>query len=106
MVLKLATRIYMEGQLDESGLTFNDLNYIEKAFTRMLLSIHHHRIAYPDVQGPAAHALPGQQMAEAAPQAVPDPDAPAPPNPDELDAHDPLARPTAASARRRRVAGD
>jgi hypothetical protein len=109
MVLKLATRIYMEGQLDESGLTFNDLNYIEKAFTRMLLSIHHHRIAYPDVQGPAVHPLSGQRMAEAAPQAVPDPDAPAPPNPsdpDELDAHDPLARPTAAGARRPRVAGD
>jgi putative nucleotidyltransferase with HDIG domain len=68
MVQKLATRIYMEGQLDESGLTFNDLNYIEKAFTRMLLSIHHHRIAYPDFQ------VPSQLLAEAAPQAVPDPE--------------------------------
>ncbi len=50
MVQKLATRIYMEGQLDQSGLTFNDLNYIEKTFTRILLSIHHHRITYPEVQ--------------------------------------------------------
>ena len=48
MVQKLTTRIYMEGQLDESGLTFNDLNFIEKTFTKMLLSIHHHRISYPD----------------------------------------------------------
>lgn len=50
MVQKLATRIYMEGQLDESGMTFNDLNYVEKVFTKMLISIHHHRIAYPDVK--------------------------------------------------------
>ena len=50
MVQKLTTRIYMEGQLDESGMTFNDLNFIEKTFTKMLLSIHHHRISYPDAQ--------------------------------------------------------
>jgi cyclic-di-AMP phosphodiesterase PgpH len=49
MVQKLTTRVYMEGQLDESGMTFNDLNFIEKTFTKMLISIHHHRIAYPDV---------------------------------------------------------
>ena len=49
MVQKLTTRVYMEGQLDESGMTFNDLNYIEKTFTKMLISIHHHRIAYPEI---------------------------------------------------------
>jgi cyclic-di-AMP phosphodiesterase PgpH len=73
MVLKLATRIYMEGQLDESGLTFNDLNYIEKMFTRMLLSIHHHRITYPEFQIPGQGAPPASsQTATDAPQAVPD----------------------------------
>ncbi len=50
MVQKLASRVYKEGQLDESGLTFNDLNYIEKSFTRLLLSIHHHRISYPELK--------------------------------------------------------
>ncbi|MDH4246513.1 MAG: HDIG domain-containing protein [Deltaproteobacteria bacterium] len=50
MVQKLTTRVYMEGQLDESGLTFNDLNYIEKTFTKMLISIHHHRISYPELK--------------------------------------------------------
>jgi len=50
MVQKLASRVYMEGQLDESGLTFNDLNFIEKSFTRLLLSIHHHRISYPELK--------------------------------------------------------
>jgi hypothetical protein len=92
MVLKLATRIYMEGELDESGLTFNDLNYIEKMFTRMLLSIHHHRITYPEFQVP--HGYTG----EAAPQAVPDPSPPAAP---EHEPPEPEAR-----AHRRRLAGD
>ncbi|MDH4224922.1 MAG: HDIG domain-containing protein [Deltaproteobacteria bacterium] len=50
MVQKQTTRIYSEGQLDESTMTFNDLNFIEKTFTKMLLSIHHHRIAYPDLK--------------------------------------------------------
>ena len=92
MVLKLATRIYMEGQLDESGLTFNDLNYIEKAFTRMLLSIHHHRIAYPESQ--VSRGFTG----EAAPQAVPDPSPPAAP---EHEPPEPEAR-----THRRRLGGD
>ncbi|MEE8396994.1 MAG: HDIG domain-containing metalloprotein [bacterium] len=50
LVQKLATSIYMDGQLDESGMTFNDLNYVEKTFTKMLLSIHHHRINYPELE--------------------------------------------------------
>lgn len=50
MVQRLTTRVYMEGQLDESGMTFNDLNFIEKSFTKMLISIHHHRISYPEMQ--------------------------------------------------------
>jgi len=93
MVLKLATRIYMEGQLDESGLTFNDLNYIEKTFTRMLLSIHHHRITYPEFQ------IPGHLGAEAAPQAVPD-DGTSIRKDKDHDTQEPEAR-----TRRNRVAG-
>ncbi|MCZ6471856.1 MAG: HDIG domain-containing protein [SAR324 cluster bacterium] len=50
LVQKLATTIYMDGQLDESGLTFNDLNFVEKNFTKILLSIHHHRITYPELK--------------------------------------------------------
>ena len=50
MVQKLATNIYTDGQLDESGMTFNDLNFVEKTFTKMLLSIHHHRITYPELK--------------------------------------------------------
>ena len=50
MVIQLTNHIYMDGQLDESGLTFNDLNHIKQTFTKMLLSIHHHRITYPDLK--------------------------------------------------------
>ncbi|MEE8433475.1 MAG: HDIG domain-containing metalloprotein [bacterium] len=59
MVQTLATRIYSDGQLDQSGMTFNDLNYIEKTFTKMLVSIHHHRIAYPDLEGTGEQPRPG-----------------------------------------------
>ena len=59
MVQTLATRIYSDGQLDQSGMTFNDLNYIEKTFTKMLISIHHHRIAYPDLEGTGQQPHPG-----------------------------------------------
>ncbi|MDH5751199.1 MAG: HDIG domain-containing protein [Deltaproteobacteria bacterium] len=59
MVQKLTTRVYMEGQLDESGMTFNDLNFIEKTFTKMLISIHHHRISYPEIKiGPRSLMAP------------------------------------------------
>jgi hypothetical protein len=31
-------------------MTFNDLSYIEKTFTKILLSVHHHRIPYPELR--------------------------------------------------------
>jgi cyclic-di-AMP phosphodiesterase PgpH len=68
MVQKLTTRVYMEGQLDESGMTFNDLNFIEKTFTKMLISIHHHRIAYPEL-----NVGPKQEQGDE-PEQVPPPD--------------------------------
>jgi putative nucleotidyltransferase with HDIG domain len=37
----------LDGQLDDSGLTMNDLNTIEEALTKTLLSVYHGRIAYP-----------------------------------------------------------
>jgi hypothetical protein len=73
LVQKLSTRIYMEGELDESGLTFNDLNYIEKVFTKMLLSIHHHRISYPDVRADTERREPAppEPPHDSAPSAAP-----------------------------------
>ncbi len=46
-VRQLIQRVYAEEQLDSSGMTLNDLNYIEKTFIKMLISVHHHRIEYP-----------------------------------------------------------
>ena len=37
----------LDGQLDDSGLTMNDLKRIEEALTKTLLSVYHGRIAYP-----------------------------------------------------------
>jgi hypothetical protein len=68
MVQKLTTRVYMEGQLDESGMTFNDLNFIEKTFTKMLISIHHHRIAYPEL-----NVGPPQEQGDEPQEVPPDP---------------------------------
>ncbi len=40
--------IYAEGQLDESDLSFRDLNKLIDAFTRILTGLFHQRVAYPD----------------------------------------------------------
>ena len=37
----------VDGQLDDSGLTFGDLKKIRNSFIKTLKSIHHNRIAYP-----------------------------------------------------------
>jgi len=37
----------LDGQLDDSSLTLNDLNTIEEALTNTLLSVYHGRMAYP-----------------------------------------------------------
>ncbi len=44
---KIVKGIYAEGQLDESALTFKDLNKIRDQFLRILAGIFHQRIAYP-----------------------------------------------------------
>ncbi|MGE5807226.1 MAG: metal-dependent phosphohydrolase, partial [Ignavibacteria bacterium] len=36
-----------DGQLDDSPLTFKDINKIKEAFTNILLGQHHRRIRYP-----------------------------------------------------------
>lgn len=47
-VKKIVRGIYEEGQLDESELTFKDLNALCDAFIRILNGLFHQRIAYPD----------------------------------------------------------
>ena len=47
-VQNIVKLIFSEGQLDESSLTFSDLNKISESFMRILAGIFHHRIEYPD----------------------------------------------------------
>ena len=46
----------LDGQLDESDLTLNDLRLIEESFVRTLTSMYHSRIKYP--KGPDAAGVP------------------------------------------------
>ncbi len=43
----MVMRRLLDGQMDDSGLTMNDLNRIEEALTKTLLSVYHGRIPYP-----------------------------------------------------------
>jgi hypothetical protein len=47
----------LDGQLDESDLTLNDLRLIEESFVRTLTNMYHHRIKYPEPE--AATQPPG-----------------------------------------------
>ncbi len=44
---KIVKGIYAEGQLDESALTFKDIDKISEQFLRILAGIFHQRIVYP-----------------------------------------------------------
>ena len=48
LVQKIIQNAFLDGQLDECGLTLKDLNLIEVSFTKILNAIFHHRIEYPD----------------------------------------------------------
>jgi putative nucleotidyltransferase with HDIG domain len=48
LVRKIIKERLQDGQLDESALTFKDLDLISGAFTRILNGIFHNRIEYPD----------------------------------------------------------
>jgi len=47
MIHQIAGRIVLDGQLDACDLTFADLEKIERAFHRTLVSMYHHRVDYP-----------------------------------------------------------
>jgi len=50
MVRKIIREKLMDGQLNECGLTFKDLDIIAGAFIRVLSGIFHNRLEYPDPQ--------------------------------------------------------
>ncbi len=47
-VRKIIDDVFRESQLDECELTLKDLDFIHKAFVRILLGIYHQRIEYPE----------------------------------------------------------
>jgi putative nucleotidyltransferase with HDIG domain len=47
VIRKVTNAIVLDGQLDSCDLTFVDLEKIQEAFLRLLLSIHHRRVEYP-----------------------------------------------------------
>ncbi len=48
MVKKVCWTVLEEGQLDESGLTLHMFRTVVDIYIAMLISIHHHRIKYPE----------------------------------------------------------
>ncbi|MBT6432379.1 MAG: HDIG domain-containing protein [Deltaproteobacteria bacterium] len=53
LVNKIINVKFTDGQLDECDLTLKDLHLMAKAFTRILTSIYHKRIEYPDMPATA-----------------------------------------------------
>ncbi len=50
LIKSIFNRIIQDGQLEESPLTFRDLNLIENTFEKFLLSMFHSRIEYPKIK--------------------------------------------------------
>jgi len=55
-----------DGQLNESELTFSDLDRICSTFSTVLAGVHHERIEYPDIALPPRDVLPEEPAAESA----------------------------------------
>jgi len=47
MIRKITNSIVLDGELDSCDLTFVDLDRIQDAFLRCLVSMYHHRVDYP-----------------------------------------------------------
>lgn len=72
LIRKLVREKMDDGQLNDSNLTFNDLEKICSTFSTVLTGVFHERIEYPDVPIPprmsAPAAMPEPEAAVAAPQ--------------------------------------
>ncbi len=75
LIHKLVRNKLNDGQLDESDLTFSDLEKICSAFSTVLTGVFHERIEYPDV------AIPPRDEPAASAATPPEPAATEPPQP-------------------------
>ncbi len=63
MIRKVTNAVMLDRQLDECDLTFADLEKIQNAFLRMLVSIYHHRVDYPGFNFSAEEPATGEPEA-------------------------------------------
>ena len=66
LIRKLVRDKLNDGQLDESDLTFKDLERICSAFSTVLTGVFHERIEYPDITLPPREEGPGEEQAQKA----------------------------------------
>lgn len=59
LVHKIINQKFTDGQLEECDLTLRDLHTIAKSFSRVLTSIYHHRMEYPDAKDNTKKKGPG-----------------------------------------------
>lgn len=105
MIRKLVRGKLDDGQLDESALTFKDLDLICGAFSTVLTGVFHERIEYPDIAVPpraetAAEPKPAPESPRQAQNAPEAPKAPAPHAPSDPAAEPPKPAAPQASADR------
>ena len=101
LIRKLVHNTLNGGQLDESPLTFRDLETICSAFSTVLTGVFHERIEYPDIPIPPRvdRAEAADEPAQEAPAARPEAAKPAhAPSPDNSASVKPDAQETAGSA--------
>ena len=70
IVHKIINRRLLDGELDHSDLTLQDLDRIRRAFVNTLQGIHHPRIQYPTMEPSPAAQVAAQVAAQAAAQAA------------------------------------
>jgi putative nucleotidyltransferase with HDIG domain len=68
-ISSIITNIYATGQLDETELTFRDLDKLADTFSSVLRGIFHHRVSYPDKAGKDKADAPKAAPAEEPPAA-------------------------------------
>ena len=103
LIRKLVRSKLNDGQLDESDLTFRDLEKICSAFSTVLTGIFHERIEYPEVsippriEKPEGGEDPAAQLPEA-PQTSTAPEGPSDANSSDENAGEPLPEKAASDA--------
>ncbi|MFH2132922.1 MAG: HDIG domain-containing metalloprotein [bacterium] len=61
MVKKVCWNLLRDGQLDESGLTLQTFHQVVQVYSKLLISIHHQRIEYPESSGSSTTDIPVTQ---------------------------------------------